>query len=172
MTKRVLGDKRGLECRVLLAVLEHLLEVVVVVNDLIVNDLTALLDRNDLRIDESSVRLEAKGCITVEYFSVEYRIYVYSILLYKLLTSLKVSLRLDALNFCEEFAEKSAESFIVVNHEICLSVTYLLLDHVIGKSLLVAPVSDKLAVLHMSLGVLLAEFDSVELSEDTVTDIA
>ena len=61
---------------------------------------------------------------------------------------------------------------MIVHHEICLAVAYLLLDHVVRQSLLIAPVCDELAVLHVGLGVFLAELHAVELCEDAVADIA
>ena len=69
-------------------------------------------------------------------------------------------------------SEKSAESLEVIDHEIGLSVTDFLFDHIVSKTLLITPLSDELAVLHMRLHILLSEFHSCELSEYTVADEA
>ena len=52
------------------------------------------------------------------------------------------------------------------------AITNLLLNHIICETLLIAPVSDELTVLHMSLHILLTELYTSELCEDTVTDEA
>ena len=65
MTNRRVG-LASLKGRVVPAVAEHLLKVVVVVYKLIVNDLAVLLYRHDFRIQESSVWLESERGITVE----------------------------------------------------------------------------------------------------------
>ena len=45
------------------------------------------------------------------------------------------------------------------------------LDNIVGESLLVAPVRDELAVLHVRLSIFATEFHTGELSKHTVTDI-
>ena len=100
------------------------------------------------------------------------RIDIDCIFLDKRLSSSIVTLRLDSLDLCKKVAEENAESLIVIPDEICLSGTDLLLDHIVCKTLLIAPVCDELTVLHMCLHVLLAQSHTCELCEDTVADVA
>ena len=63
-----------LKCRVVSAVLEHLVKVVIVVYDLIVYHLAHLLHRNDLRVDETAVWLETECGVTLENLCMKLRI--------------------------------------------------------------------------------------------------
>ena len=89
-----------LEGRVLLAVLEHLVEVVVVIHDLVVYNLAVLLNWNDFRIDEAAIWLEAKRRVTIEDLLMKDRIDIDRIFLDKSFTGLEVTLGLDSLHFC------------------------------------------------------------------------
>ena len=82
-----------------------------------------------------------------------------------------VAFALDALDLGEKLGEQAAQGLIVVDHEIGLAVYLLLFDDVPGGAFLVAPFSDELAVLHMGLGVLLAEFHPGELGHDAIAYI-
>ena len=88
------------------------------------------------------------------------------------LAGLIVAFRLDALDLGEKFAEKAAKFLKVVDHKIGLAVAHLLLDHVVGPAVLVAPVGDELAVLHVGFGIGLAQLDAAELRHDAVADVA
>ena len=56
-----------------MAVVKLLLKVVIVVDYLIIHDLAVLHDRNDIRVDETSVRFEIEGLITLFYVLVSIR---------------------------------------------------------------------------------------------------
>ena len=95
-----------------------------------------------------------------------------SVFLNKCLSCCIVTLGLDSLYLSEKLAEEASESLVVVYYELCLAIANLLLDYVVCKTLLIAPLCDELAVLHVCLHVLLAEGNSCELCEDTVADVA
>ena len=84
-----------------MTVLKHLIHVSLSVVDTVVHDFSALCNRNDGRIHESSVRLEVQSCISLLYLFVELRVYVHSIFLYKSLSCLVISFGLDSLDFCK-----------------------------------------------------------------------
>ena len=101
----------------------------------------------------------------------ELRIDVDRVGLHEILTGCVVALGLDSLDLGEKLGEQTAESLVVIHHEVSLSVTHLLLDDSACGALLVAPLGDQLAVLHMRLSVLLAELDTCELHEQTIPDV-
>ena len=96
---------------------------------------------------------------------------IHCIFLYQSLAGLVVSLGLDALDFREQSAEEFPESRIVINDEVGLAVTKLFLYHIVRQSFFIAPLGNELAVLHVRLGVFLAEFHTGELHEQTVAYI-
>ena len=101
----------------------------------------------------------------------QFGIDIHGILQHQCLAGLVVAFRLDALDFAEQFAEEGAEFAEVVDHEVGLAVAHFLFNHILCLAVFVAPVGNQLSVLHVRLGVLLAQFDAGELGEDTVADI-
>ena len=93
---------------------------------------------------------------------------IYCICFNKSLSCFEVTFRLDALDLSKEVTEETAKCLEVVYYNICLAITYLLLDNIVCKTLLIAPVSDELTVLHMSLSILLTKLDTSELSKHTI----
>ena len=77
-----------LECGVLSAVLEHLLKIVVIIDNLVIYSLVTLFDRNDFRIEEASVRFQLERCVTLLHFLMKFRIDVHCISLYESFTCL------------------------------------------------------------------------------------
>ena len=141
-----------------MSVFEHLLQVAVRVGNRVVNDLAALLHRLDARIHEPSVRLEVQRSVTFQHFLVEVVVNIHRIFLYQSLAGGIIALRLDALDFREQFAEEFPESRIVINDEVGLTVTKLLLYHIVRQPFFIAPLGNELAVLHVRLGVFLPKF--------------
>ena len=94
------------------------------------------------------------------------------VFLHKGLSGLVVAFRLDPLDFCQQVSEQSPQGLVVVYDEVCLSLAYLLLNHLVSQAVFVAPFRDELAVLHVRLGVGTAEFDAAELHHQTVADVA
>ena len=74
-----------------MAVFEHLSEIIVSVNDLVVYDLTVLFYRYDFRINESAVRFQTESSISFQHFFMKSRIDVYSIFHDKVLACLIVT---------------------------------------------------------------------------------
>ena len=83
-----------------------LLEIIISIYDLIVNDHTILLYRNDVRIHETAIRLETECCIAFLYLLMKFRIDIHCILLNQSLTSLEITLRLDSLNLSKKFTKE------------------------------------------------------------------
>ncbi len=76
-----------------------------------------------------------------------------------------------ALYFGQEFAEESAEGFVVVDFDECLAVAVHEFDNVVVLTVLVCPFGDELAVAHMGFFNFLARLDALQLGEHAVEDI-
>ena len=98
---------------VLLPVIEHLSEVVIGIDHLVVDDLAAFLYRDDIRIDKSPVRFQPEGVIPCLDLLVELRVNIHGISLNEFLPGFVVPFGLDALHFGQKFPEKAAESLVV-----------------------------------------------------------
>ena len=157
---------------VVAAVLELLVEEAVGIFKGVVDDLSVLDDGDDVGVDEAAVWLEVELGIPIEDFLVELRVDVDGVGLDEVLAGFVVAFALDALDFGEKFGEEIAEGWVVVDDEVGLAVPGLLLDDVVLQAFLVAPLGDQLAVLHVGFGVLGSEFDSGELGEEAIADVA
>ena len=160
-----------LKCAVFFTVIKLLLQVVVVVDNLVVDNLAVLFNGNDVGVDESAVRLQVQSLVTLLDLLVEGRVDVYGVVLNQVLACLVVTLGLDALNLGQEFGKEGAQLYIVVDHKVGLAVAYLLFDDVVLGTLLVAPLGNELAVLHVGLGVGTSQLHAGELNHQTVADV-
>ena len=68
-----------------MSVVKHLLEIAVCIDKLVVNYLSALHYRLDLRVKETTVWLKLKRIVAFSNLLMEFRIDIHSILLHKLL---------------------------------------------------------------------------------------
>ena len=82
------------------------------------------------------------------------------VVLNECLTSLIVTLRLDALNLSKKLTEELTEAYEVVNNDLCLAILLNKIDNILIFALLVAPLSDKLTVTHVRLLDILTELDA------------
>ena len=69
----------------------------------------------------------------------DFRIYLYGILLYECLCAFEVALALNSLNLGKQFAEECAKLLEVANLNECLAVVLNKLDNVVGLTVLVSP---------------------------------
>ena len=160
-----------LQCAVLAAVVKLLLKVVVIVDNLVVNNLATLLNRNNVRVDETAVGLQVQGLITLLDLLVQGGVNVDGVGLNQIFAGLVVTLGLDALDLGQQLGKEVTQFLIVVDHKIGLAVTNLLLNHVVLTALLIAPLGNELAVLHVGLGVGTSQLHASELHHQTVADI-
>jgi hypothetical protein len=127
-----------------------LLDVVSWVGNLNIYDLAILAENKlVLRVNEAAIRLDVKSSVTLDNLLVELWVNLNSVGLNQSLASLIVTLRLDALNLAEQLAGQSTELNEVVYNNIALAILLNDLDNIVSLTLLVAPLSDKLAVTHM-----------------------
>ena len=161
----------SLQCAVFAAVVKLLLQVVVVIDNLVVNNLAVLLNRNYVGVDESAVRFQVQGLVTLLYLLVQGGVNVDGVGLNQVLAGLVVSLGLDALDLGQQLGKEVTQFLVVVDHKIGLAVTNLLLNHIVLTTLLIAPLGNELAVLHVSLGVGTPQFHAGKLHHQTVADI-
>ena len=75
----------SLQCAVFLAVVKLLLQVIVVIDNLVVNNLATLLNRNYVGVDESAVRFQVQGLVTLLYLLVQGGVNVDGVGLYEFL---------------------------------------------------------------------------------------
>ena len=73
--------------------MEHLPQVVVRINDLVVNDFAVFDHRDDVRIDETAVGLQVEGLIAREDLAVEIRVDVDGVGLDEVLPGLVIAFR-------------------------------------------------------------------------------
>src|SRR5574344_2851305 len=69
--------------RVVLAIFQHLFEVVIVVNYLVIHNFAILNHRGYVGIDKALVRLKVKSCKALLNLFVKLRVYMYCIFLHK-----------------------------------------------------------------------------------------
>ena len=91
--------------RVLLSVFEHLFQIVVVIDDLVIRYISLFVGyRHYVRIDEALVRLKVERGITLQNLFVQVVIYIDRVSLYKVLACLVVSFGFDSLNLFEQLS--------------------------------------------------------------------
>ena len=113
-----------------MSILEHLPKVVVGIAELIINYFAVFLNRGDLGIDESAVRLQTKCGIALENLFVKRRVDVYGIVFDQSLSGLVVAFRLDSLNLGQKLGKQRAEPDVIVDYEVCLSVADFLFYYI------------------------------------------
>ena len=127
---------RLLQSSIFPAVLKHLTEIVISIYYLVIHDFAVFLDRHDVRIYKSSVRLQAESIISGPDFLMQFRIDIDRICLHQLFTCLVIPFGLDSLHLGEKPSEQAAKRFIIIDYEISLSVTDFLLDDIVRLALL------------------------------------
>ena len=86
---------------------------------------------------QTTIRLDAECVVAVAYLLVELRLNSYTVVLNKCLTSLVVTLTLDALYLVEHIAEELTKGVEVVYNDVLLAILLNPLDNVILLALLV-----------------------------------
>ncbi len=98
-------------------------------------------------------------------------VYVDCVGLNQVLAGLVVTLGLDALDLGQQLGKEVTQFLIVVDYKIGLAVTYLLFNNIVLGTLLIAPLGNEFAVLHVGLGVGTSQFHAGELYHQTVADV-
>ena len=98
----------------------------------------------------------------------ELRVNLHGVSLHQSLCHLEVAFALDALNFSKEFSEERAQLLVVVHLHISLSVSFHEFHHLLGLTLLVAPVSNQCTIAHVCLLDVVAQTDSHQLRHQSV----
>ena len=136
VTREFILLSHPLQCSVFSAVQEHLPQIVISINDLVIHDFPAFFHRYYIRIDKTAIRFKSEGVISGPYFLMQLRIDIDRICLHQLFTCLVIPFGLNPLHFCKKFSEQAAKRFIIIDYEISLSVTDFLLDDIVRLALL------------------------------------
>ena len=123
-----------------------LLDIVCRVRDLNIYNLAILISNKlILWVYETTIRLDIESCVTCDNLGVKLWVNLNSVGLDKLLTSIVVTLRLDTLNLTKKLTEQRTKLNKVIYNNISLAILLYKLDNILCLTLLVAPLSDKLA---------------------------
>ena len=105
----------GWEERILLTILNMLLDIVCRVRDLNINYITILIgNKLILRVYETTIRLDVKCLVTSDNLCVKHRINLYCVVLNKFLARLVVTLRLDTLNLAKKLTKELTKTYEVI----------------------------------------------------------
>ena len=149
-----------------------LVDVLAVVSDCYINNVaSSIVYRVVVGVNKATIRLDIKCLVTCDNLSVEVRLYLYCVALNKCLTSLVVTLRLNALNLAKKRTKELAEAYEVVYNNIVLAILLNDLYNILSLTLLLAPLSDELAVTHVRLLYILTKLDTRKLCLHTIHDI-
>ena len=128
-----------------------------------------ILDGHHHGVYETLVGCQVQLLVTLQDFLMQFAINLHGIALHQLTGSLIVALTLDALNLCQQTGKEGAQRLIVVDAHKGLS---LVLFHLDGVTLFVAPVGYQRTVAHVCLLNLVTWFDAYQLCHQTIHDIA